>query len=153
MTTTTMRQTVIQTALLTVWFQRLMRTAAADNSAGMMMIQLYWTVSLCSISRAGGKATHDVVPSDGKREGRVDESLGKPDVTSGNGEEGDHLSERDHDRVADGPHESISHEQTEGATVGEGVTRSKEETGTCHLSARSRVSQSGTGLAYRSHHR
>lgn len=46
MTTTTTRQTVIQTPLLMVWFQRLMSTAAADNSAGMIMIQLYYYISL-----------------------------------------------------------------------------------------------------------
>jgi hypothetical protein len=73
--------------------------------------------------------TYDVVPSDSKRQGRVDESRGKGNVTSGNGEVGDHFTERDHDRVTDGTHKGVSHEKTKGSTVGQGISGTQEKTG------------------------
>jgi hypothetical protein len=66
--------------------------------------------------------TYDVVPSDGEREGGVDESSSESNVTTGNWQVGNHLSERDHDRVTNGTHEGVSHEQTERSTIGEGVS-------------------------------
>jgi hypothetical protein len=51
-------------------------------------------------------------------------------VSSGNRQVGNHFSERDHDRVTNGTHEGVTEEETEGATVGEGISSSEEETST-----------------------
>jgi hypothetical protein len=86
-----------------------------------------------------------VVPAESERQSRVDESAGEGDVSTGNGQVGDHLSEGDlvairadpndcrvathHDTVADGTHKGVSQEETEGTTVSKRSTGTEEETG------------------------
>lgn len=43
-------------------------------------------------------------------------------MSSGNRQVGNHLSERDHDRVADGTHEGVTKKETKGTTIGESVS-------------------------------
>jgi len=69
-----------------------------------------------------------VIPAHREGEGLVDEPGAESDVTTGDGEVGDHLSERDHCGETDRSHERITHEQTERSTVGEGSTGTEEET-------------------------
>lgn len=49
-------------------------------------------------------------------------------MTSWNGEVGNHFTERDHDRVTDGTHKGVTHEKTEGSSVGQGISGTQEKT-------------------------
>jgi hypothetical protein len=46
------------------------------------------------------------------------------------------LSESEHNAHADGTHDAVAEEKTEGSTVGEGASRSEEQTGTDDTSDR-----------------
>lgn len=65
--------------------------------------------------------------SHGERQSGVDESLGEFNVTPGNGEVGNHLSEGDHDGETDGTHQGVTHPQTERTTVGQSTTGTQEQ--------------------------
>lgn len=68
----------------------------------------------------GGQHDRPVIPvvvPHGERHGGRNETLCESDVTSGDGEMGNHLSQSDHDGEADGSDGSETHEESEGSTV------------------------------------
>jgi hypothetical protein len=108
--------------------QKLMSTAAALSSAGKTMTQLYCVNGEKSQSRElvpgilqSESATHPVVPSHSKSESGSDEATSERNVAAGDGEVGDHLTERDHDRITERTDGGVTDKETGGTTVSESV--------------------------------